>query len=902
MNPPPGNVADSQSEEKRMIGDFDGSAHTLWALYGREARSHDKAQIQTLKEDMDGVLIFVRPYVVHADGFGHADSCTQAGLFSTVLTSFIIDSKQSLKVDPADQMVYYLQQNVAVLDQISRQISSIAPQVSINSTLPFPAFKPLPSNIRINVFWFMALVFSLAAALLAILVQQWVRDYIHVFQRYSDPLKSARLRQYLHEGSERWYMPVVAEAVPGLLHVSLFLFLVGLCDFILNINIAVGLSTALPIALTGLLYTFTTFAPVIYPQSPYQNPFSGLIWYLIQKFGRGREYKDRGSNGTSKSVSPNMAQGQMQLAMEESGERKGRDERAIRWLIDIMTEDPEMESFVMAIPGSFNGEWGKEVWKKISSTMDDENKSRGQNEPILAPPGPPMDTNFPTIIPPVVRPSFSRASWSVLDPIIRLVNTRTTSDSHTNTMALLPTPLLAHVQPHSSSARIQEEDVMRELTARVARLLVTCRNRGLFASDELWRRRTRGCVETTASLVFCAGAELGQFGDVAKLLGDIGSDQRMRESSRVGKDQLFVVRWTCLSLVAVRPILESDLSLRDNARQALTVLEEMDDNDTGVEPSPIHHTRFEKIIETFDKVSRCLMELSDALRWEENLTEEKAKEILHKHESQIELEHIHIQNDSLQSIDWSIRAVQRHIDRSTHGIITRQLPGLKFDDSDSSSEPVHFSQLIEIFRDFHTFRFTFPVQNLQRVCSITHTFRNILQGQWDVNAFKEALKNLQEFVLLAEQHENALHRQAWRLQDLRDGGGLGFTVELFFVALKQLFSTTSSAEPHAALFIATFRAIISDWSEYKKCVGTQKLLLDLFASYLSDSDSDYPAYIINEFLELLGNVLEGQKGQHIDDAVQHLTHEISLLSDSSYHRPLFVKALGVITRSRSSSL
>ena len=74
----------------------------------------------------------------------------------------------------------------------------------------------------------MALIFSLSAALLAILVQQWVRDYMHVFQRYSDPLKSARLRQYLYEGSEGWYMPVVAEAVPGLLHASLFLFFAGL--------------------------------------------------------------------------------------------------------------------------------------------------------------------------------------------------------------------------------------------------------------------------------------------------------------------------------------------------------------------------------------------------------------------------------------------------------------------------------------------------------------------------------------------------------------------------------------------------------------------------------------------------------------------------------------------------
>jgi hypothetical protein len=43
-----------------MIGDFDGSANPLWTLYGKEAKGHDESQIQTLKDDMDGVLIFVR--------------------------------------------------------------------------------------------------------------------------------------------------------------------------------------------------------------------------------------------------------------------------------------------------------------------------------------------------------------------------------------------------------------------------------------------------------------------------------------------------------------------------------------------------------------------------------------------------------------------------------------------------------------------------------------------------------------------------------------------------------------------------------------------------------------------------------------------------------------------------
>ena len=54
--------SDGEPEEKRMIGDFEGSANTLWTLYGKEAKSYDEARIQTLKDDMDGVLIFVCSY------------------------------------------------------------------------------------------------------------------------------------------------------------------------------------------------------------------------------------------------------------------------------------------------------------------------------------------------------------------------------------------------------------------------------------------------------------------------------------------------------------------------------------------------------------------------------------------------------------------------------------------------------------------------------------------------------------------------------------------------------------------------------------------------------------------------------------------------------------------------
>jgi hypothetical protein len=62
IDPPPEEPQDPK--EDRMIGDFEGSANALWTIYGKEAKSHDEAHIQTLKDDMDGVLIFVCSYQI----------------------------------------------------------------------------------------------------------------------------------------------------------------------------------------------------------------------------------------------------------------------------------------------------------------------------------------------------------------------------------------------------------------------------------------------------------------------------------------------------------------------------------------------------------------------------------------------------------------------------------------------------------------------------------------------------------------------------------------------------------------------------------------------------------------------------------------------------------------------
>jgi hypothetical protein len=51
-------------QENHVVGDFDDSANALWSLYEKEAKSHDEATVGTIKDDMEGVLIFVRSHAL----------------------------------------------------------------------------------------------------------------------------------------------------------------------------------------------------------------------------------------------------------------------------------------------------------------------------------------------------------------------------------------------------------------------------------------------------------------------------------------------------------------------------------------------------------------------------------------------------------------------------------------------------------------------------------------------------------------------------------------------------------------------------------------------------------------------------------------------------------------------
>ncbi len=824
-------------------------------------------------------------------------------------------------------MVYFQQQNVALLAQISRQVSSIAPQVSIPSAppLPYPDFSPKPSDIRVNVFWFMSLVFSISAALLATLVQQWVRDYMHVFQRYSNPLKSARLRQYLYEGVEGWYMPVVAESVPGLLHVSLFLFFLGLGDSLLAVHTTVGVTTIVPITICGLLYVFTMFAPLIKPQSPFRNPFSGLIWYLRQKV-YPRSYLDRASGGSLKAVSSKISEGQIQLAMEENDERKDRDVRAIRWLIDNRTEDDEMESFAIAIPGAFTSKWGIDVWKKASVEVQQyEDTDPRPNDPTVRSQS---DADLRISIPPHHRSPLFQRTWhhlGFLHPLGRIIGIRIANGTPWDVMATRSMPRLPSDGQAPDDPYAHGDLAIYDLCKRVRRLVGTCDNYGTFNNEELWLKRARGCVETAASLVFCADIKPELFGDLRTVLPPLHQFIVNKGRYRTpGSDGLFLARLECLSFVIVNRGMANHDRIKLDARVIIDSLSRFGIEDDGEQTNngddDENALRNARRIDDYFETARqfCVYGLRRAFRPSEvGMTEEQVKEVLARdHEDDISmLERISLAADHVANIDRGMFRINDFICDFASGLIFYVL-GAHFDEFEQTEliNPVQFFGSTVKAPTFLP-QFIFLHQRLRFLCSYSSKLRDIIDGRGN-GAYEEILESLGTLWHESDDRtkwsgvrrlgQRFMERQLWRLQDFRDSGGFGFWVEFFVLVVQQLLTIPLSPDAYSPLLVGTFRAITSDWRQHRHSIGTQRVILNLICDMaILDrgllSDIIYPRYITDELLVLLENMVEGQSGSHIDDTMKELDDAIKeqdavpeRLTNLRLYREDAIRELGVV--------
>ncbi|KAF4618840.1 hypothetical protein D9613_009696 [Agrocybe pediades] len=238
----------------------------IWEIALEPLMKIERAQCDAWKEEVQNLLIF-------------------AGLFSAVVTAFVIESYKTLQVDPQDTMVSLLSQMLVRMENGTAIGSPPAPTL-FNP----PPFVPNRSAERINIFWFISLIFSLATALIGIISLQWLREY----QSYANFNSEETLIIFnmRKDGFEKWHVSKVFAALPLLLQAALVLFLAGMVDFSLALGIKVGIPIIIAIALTlaflllttvlptfqGLLYLFhlpTMNGPQhLVPQCPYKSPQS----------------------------------------------------------------------------------------------------------------------------------------------------------------------------------------------------------------------------------------------------------------------------------------------------------------------------------------------------------------------------------------------------------------------------------------------------------------------------------------------------------------------------------------------------------------------------------------------------------------------------------------------------
>ncbi|KAG8958405.1 hypothetical protein FRC03_009173 [Tulasnella sp. 419] len=237
----------------------------FWKKYCQEADAHDSEVLKQWNADMDSMLIF-------------------AGLFSAINTAFIIESYKTLSpgIDAANEASSKLTNQLLLLILNNLDNSTIG-----RADLNYASTPCSSRDLLVNQFFFSSLLSSLVSAFGAVLGKQWLNYLSRASEGATDEARG-RERQMRWTGLKKYYFQGFMEFLPACLHLSLFLFLVGLIVWL------EPLSPALARLVLGFfcgvlcVYSGTVILATIFPDCPYQTPLSPLCRRTISLVGRSK--------------------------------------------------------------------------------------------------------------------------------------------------------------------------------------------------------------------------------------------------------------------------------------------------------------------------------------------------------------------------------------------------------------------------------------------------------------------------------------------------------------------------------------------------------------------------------------------------------------------------------------
>jgi len=211
----------------------------------------------------------------------------ETGLFSAVVASFIIESYKLLSPDPGTSQ----SESVFLLRQLSQQLAGFAngTYVQPQSYTPSPPSLPSASIICVNILWLLSLLLSTTSAVFATLMLQWARIFIELPQTLGVPKDRARVRSVLYFGMKKYRIKLSGPVgtTPTLLlalHISVFLFFIGLVVFFYTIYKTVAVVFLISVGFLGLAYFGFTIHPCLDHSSPFGTPVSIPWWHLWHTF------------------------------------------------------------------------------------------------------------------------------------------------------------------------------------------------------------------------------------------------------------------------------------------------------------------------------------------------------------------------------------------------------------------------------------------------------------------------------------------------------------------------------------------------------------------------------------------------------------------------------------------
>jgi hypothetical protein len=348
--------------------------------------------------EADSILIFVSVKISLQPTFSRpAKAIVKTGLFSSIITAFVILSYHGLFPSPSETTDF-------LLAQILRQLTNGTNSVPVVSP---PQFVPSASSIRVTVTWFLSLVFSLSSAIYATLFQQWSRRYLELTRHRVAPHKRARTRAFMFNGIASFKMSLAVKAMPMLLHISIFLFFAGLIDYLWHINSTIGQWVLGFISAFSFAYLALTVLPNIYLNCPYSTSMSELSWrssqrlllltlHLIQGLEslilRYRTWESSRWTKWKEVVRTQIKErrkwlklGLQKSIMLNATNAPSTDEDALSWTLSVLDDDREFEDFVARVLGFFESDFPKKDTSAsvLLSLMQDRPSQPDQFDPIL---------------------------------------------------------------------------------------------------------------------------------------------------------------------------------------------------------------------------------------------------------------------------------------------------------------------------------------------------------------------------------------------------------------------------------------------------------------------------------------------------------------------------------------